>query len=203
MARPAKVDQQLVLSQAMRLFWQRGWSGTSISHLEKELDLTAPTLYRHFGSKEGLFIACIEKYISSVINQRIERFLSPSHPNPLQGLKQFCTSVIETSTTDDITGCFLSLTCGESNVIPAAAKSLVVDTLKQVQIALQEAIQRAISVNQIQPVNAEGLAMRFHSALLGLSIMARAGLPLEELTRQTEQVLKILEEWESVCDIAS
>lgn len=48
-----------ILSEATRLFAERGYAGTSIRALVEAAGCTKPALYYHFQSKEGLFLACI------------------------------------------------------------------------------------------------------------------------------------------------
>ena len=48
-------DKNEVIDKAMRLFWQNGYSGTSVAMLSAELGLNTSSLYATFGSKEQLF----------------------------------------------------------------------------------------------------------------------------------------------------
>lgn len=42
----------------MRVFGRRGYERTSMAEVAAEVGVTKPILYSHFGSKEGLFLAC-------------------------------------------------------------------------------------------------------------------------------------------------
>ncbi|MGD9913641.1 MAG: TetR/AcrR family transcriptional regulator [Rhizobiaceae bacterium] len=52
----------MVLDRATRLFWERGFSGTSISDLEAAMGIGRTSIYAAFGAKEDLFIAAIDHY---------------------------------------------------------------------------------------------------------------------------------------------
>ena len=54
MARSPKFDDDEILDRAMSVLWHRGWARTSIRDLEEALEIKAPSIYRRFGSKEGL-----------------------------------------------------------------------------------------------------------------------------------------------------
>lgn len=49
-----------VLGTARRLFFVKGYGGTSLSAIAKEVGISAPALYWHFESKEALLFAIIE-----------------------------------------------------------------------------------------------------------------------------------------------
>ena len=55
--------KQNILAAALALFSAKGYDGTSVNELVLAARITKPTLYYHFGSKEGLFDAvCQENY---------------------------------------------------------------------------------------------------------------------------------------------
>lgn len=60
--RPRAFDREAVLGRAMRVFWERGYEGTSIADLLRAMGITPPSLYAAFGSKEQLFREAIEYY---------------------------------------------------------------------------------------------------------------------------------------------
>lgn len=62
MARPKEFDRENVLDRATRLFWERGFAGTSISDLEAAMGIGRTSIYAAFGSKEDLFMAAIDHY---------------------------------------------------------------------------------------------------------------------------------------------
>lgn len=62
MARPKEFDHGKVLDRATRLFWERGFGGTSISDLEAAMGIGRTSIYAAFGAKEDLFMAAIDHY---------------------------------------------------------------------------------------------------------------------------------------------
>ena len=62
MARPTEFDRNKVLDRATRLFWERGFGGTSISDLEAAMGIGRTSIYAAFGAKEDLFMAAIDHY---------------------------------------------------------------------------------------------------------------------------------------------
>ena len=77
MVRPPKFDDDEILDRAMTAsVWQGGWSQTSIRDLEEALDLKAPSIYRRFGSKEGLGAAVVDHYVERVVRRRVAKHLA-------------------------------------------------------------------------------------------------------------------------------
>lgn len=62
MARPKEFEREKVLDRATRLFWERGFGGTSISDLEAAMGIGRTSIYAAFGAKEDLFMAAIDHY---------------------------------------------------------------------------------------------------------------------------------------------
>ena len=59
--RPVRERQLLELAEA--LFAERGYAGASMDELARRAGVTKPVVYELFGSKEGLFGACVDRSI--------------------------------------------------------------------------------------------------------------------------------------------
>jgi AcrR family transcriptional regulator len=62
MGRPREFDTDAALEKAMRLFWAKGYEGTSVADLTETLGISRPSLYAAFGDKQSLFRAVLERY---------------------------------------------------------------------------------------------------------------------------------------------
>jgi TetR/AcrR family transcriptional repressor of nem operon len=51
-----------VLDKATRLFWRRGYGGTSLNDLETEMGIGRTSIYAAFGGKEDLFLKVVDHY---------------------------------------------------------------------------------------------------------------------------------------------
>ncbi len=66
MGRRKSYDRELVVQQAMELFWQHGFQGTSSRMLSAEIGINPFSLSSEFGSKQGLFEAALAQYLENV-----------------------------------------------------------------------------------------------------------------------------------------
>src|SRR5260370_11663357 len=62
--RPRAFDEDEVLDVAMRLFWDHGFDGTSMSDLTEAMGINRRSIYAAFGNKEALFTAALEHYLA-------------------------------------------------------------------------------------------------------------------------------------------
>src|SRR6201999_2502772 len=61
--RPAVFDRAVALNKAMKLFWERGYEGTSFDELISAMGISASSFYNSFGSKEALYGESTETYL--------------------------------------------------------------------------------------------------------------------------------------------
>lgn len=59
MPRADRVEQLLDVAES--LFADHGYDGTSIERIARAAGVTRPVVYDHFGSKEGIYLACVRR----------------------------------------------------------------------------------------------------------------------------------------------
>jgi AcrR family transcriptional regulator len=57
---PAGERRQAVLETACRVFSQSSYRGATTAEIAREAGISEPILYRHFGSKRDLYLACLD-----------------------------------------------------------------------------------------------------------------------------------------------
>ena len=60
--RPRAFDMDKALDARARLFWRKGYEGTSIADLTEAMGINPPSLYAAFGGKEALFRQALDRY---------------------------------------------------------------------------------------------------------------------------------------------
>lgn len=63
----AEAPAARLVTVATDLFYRKGFRAVGIEEIVDQTGCTKPTLYRHFGSKDGLGAACIQKLVSEDI----------------------------------------------------------------------------------------------------------------------------------------
>lgn len=82
------------LDQAEALFAERGFYGVSIAAVAKELGLTKQALLHHFGSKEKLYAAVLQRISDQF--ERIEHAVRSDRVSPRDQLKAYFLQLLET-----------------------------------------------------------------------------------------------------------
>jgi AcrR family transcriptional regulator len=72
--------REVILDTAERLFAVRGVDGVALRDLAREMDLTAPSLYNHFSSKQALYEAVLERGLRPILQVVAEAW----HPGALR-----------------------------------------------------------------------------------------------------------------------
>jgi AcrR family transcriptional regulator len=57
----AEARRQAVLNTACRVFVKKSYRGATTAEIAREAGISEPILYRHFGSKRDLFLACLDE----------------------------------------------------------------------------------------------------------------------------------------------
>jgi AcrR family transcriptional regulator len=77
--RPRAFDRARALDQALTLFWQNGYEGTSVADLTAALGITPPSLYAAFGSKDALYREALDLYLATR-SERVRAALERAGP---------------------------------------------------------------------------------------------------------------------------
>src|SRR5258707_13833540 len=58
---PWEVRAKQLLDVAEDLFAHRGYEATTIGDIARAADVTRPIVYEHYKSKEGMYVACVQR----------------------------------------------------------------------------------------------------------------------------------------------
>ncbi len=149
MARPSRFRDPDALTRAMLVFWQHGYAGTSVRHLEQATGLTASSLYNRFDSKEALFASVLDHYIVKVVQWRIDRYLRAE--DALAGLRRFFDSTYDyISEQRPPMACLLANTALEKSGSDLAVRAKLDRGLGLLEDAFADCLQRAVQAGQLR-----------------------------------------------------
>ncbi|MET0063378.1 MAG: TetR/AcrR family transcriptional regulator [Candidatus Thiodiazotropha endolucinida] len=175
------------LDKAMRVFWEHGYAGTSVSDLTEVLGINKPSLYSAFGNKEQLFTTALEHYMSHYGAPLLERLTQPADLPFADRVRAYMLGIVDLINSDDSPkGCLFVKSCCEagSSALPEDI-SLSLQEMRQVNAQL---LTKAVQAEQkrgllLQTAKPRDIAEYLLSVLYGLSVLARQGKSRRELVR--------------------
>jgi AcrR family transcriptional regulator len=188
--RPREFCVEQALAQALRLFWERGYEGTSLTDLTDAMHITRPSLYAAFGNKESLFRKALDLYEREKLSY-IRRALE--QPTARQVAETMLRgSVDNVMSSDEPHGCIgviTSVACGPES---QSVREEVVKRGEAGKRALTERFVRAQEEGDLPPhVDPEGLMRVLIAMLQGISVQASQGASREDLERLVESGLAL------------
>ncbi|AVX22708.1 TetR family transcriptional regulator [Pseudomonas syringae pv. atrofaciens] len=202
LGRPRTFDRDVAITQALHLFWEHGYDATSLSQLKATIGggITAPSFYAAFGSKQALFNEVMEHYLDTygrVTDSLFDTNLPPRDAIELT-LRRSAKMQCEPG---HPSGCLVALglmsACSDESKAISEPLARARDLNRAGIVAC---IQRAVAAGELPAtVIPETLAAVFDSFLLGLSTLARDGVPHATLDAAVTQVMRL---WDSLGSIA-
>jgi AcrR family transcriptional regulator len=180
--RPRVFDRNEALGLATRLFWLKGYDGTSIVDLTDAIGIEAPSLYAAFGSKKELYAAALQHYGETYEGFVWDNFRAAVTAREAAMAYLMDSAAALTGSLADVPrGCMATLSSivGETHPqlgsLLLAARAVVFDRLKA-------RFERAVSEGDLlDSVDVAGLARFVQNNQSGMSILARDGTGREDL----------------------
>jgi AcrR family transcriptional regulator len=186
--RPREFCVEHALSQALRVFWSKGYEGTSLNDLTEAMGITRPSLYAAFGNKEALFRKALDLYEREKL-EYIDRALA--QPTARQVAEALLRGAVDNATsTDEPHGCLgviTSVACGAES---QSIREEVLERGKVAKRALIGRLERAKAEGDLAPsVEIEALTNLLYAVVQGICIQAGSGATRQELDRVVDMGL--------------
>ncbi|WP_420145295.1 TetR/AcrR family transcriptional regulator [Sphingobium sp.] len=170
----------------MRLFWQKGYSATSIGDLTSAMGIGSPSLYAAFGSKEALYAEALEHYARS--NEAIawSGFFSA---DTARGAVAAFLHDSAVGLSQAANGCMVTMSAvgaeghADLGALVASARQTTLTRLKD------RLLQGQGHGEFSRPVDVHALARFVQAVQNGMSVLARDGASLEDLKAVAETAM--------------
>jgi AcrR family transcriptional regulator len=77
---PRAERERQMISVAERMFAERGYQAASMDEIAERVGISKPMLYEYFGSKEGLFVACLRQARAELLAVSTESIAGRTSP---------------------------------------------------------------------------------------------------------------------------
>ena len=163
-------DHDAVVERAMMMFWRRGYGGTSIQDLEKATRLRRGSLYNAFGDKQGLFVAALKRYETTVSQERVRQL---SNPDPYRAIEGFLeTLVMQMSEPSWPRGCLHTNTSLEFPNAPDEVLRVIAERTAGIEGAIYVVLRRAQAEGLLDPAaDARAVARFYVGVAKGITVL--------------------------------
>jgi TetR/AcrR family transcriptional repressor of nem operon len=190
MARPLEHKREEVIAAAMQVFWNKGYSATSMADLKIATGLNPGSLYASYRSKEDLFISTLESYCDQSI-ENIEAALL-SDANYIDNIYTFFKKFLQNNDQSG-KGCFFVNTLIEMSPHNPRVKTLLEKYTDKYKYVFLTALTHAQEQGQI---SASSDVITKSSQLMltiwGLRVMQRSGICVDTANIVEQQLNSIL-----------
>jgi TetR/AcrR family transcriptional regulator, transcriptional repressor for nem operon len=174
MARPRKFDPDDVLDEAMRQFWQRGYSDTSVDSLVEATGVRPGSLYNTFkGGKHALFMGSLERYSKLVVPEKMGPLEGPNASIP-EIRAYFDGLVQDLSSEEGRIGCLMVNSAIELAAVDPTVSRVVSGHMDRLERnatrALRNAVKRGEAPASIDPKAKAKLLM---ATAMGLMVVGK------------------------------
>ncbi|MGB3848686.1 MAG: TetR/AcrR family transcriptional regulator [Tunicatimonas sp.] len=172
MPRTKAFDTDEALDRALRIFWRKGYEGTSMQDLVDGMQINRASLYDTFGNKEALYLEALQRYQQQ--NQAQVRQLLARHTSVREALDELLETMIQDSLNDpERKGCLVvNATTGLANRYEEVNR-LVCDNEQQVAETFAGLIKQGQERGEIGANrDARTLSSYLFASLQGLRVLA-------------------------------
>ncbi len=139
MVRQREFDTDEVLAIAMNLFWQRGYTNTSMKDIVQATGIQPGSLYSAFGDKEKLFQQALRRY-----TQEFFRTSMPRHRPPLECIQHWFEHLAKAMTSDPKQkGCLIINTAMERESHSPSTLAIIEDRLDEIESFFRQNLDQA------------------------------------------------------------
>ncbi|WP_228002058.1 TetR/AcrR family transcriptional regulator [Nocardia australiensis] len=189
--RPRAFDRTHALRRAMEVFWEHGYEGSSMSDLTAAMGINSPSLYAAFGGKEALFREAISLYgeTDGGYTQRALR----EEPTARAGIEAMLRdNAIAYTVADKPHGCMVVLAGTTYTTRSESIRDFLIEKRRETTLDIRERLDRGVTEGDLPAAtDTAALAGFYTTVLYGLSIQARDGASLAELSLSIDCAMRV------------
>jgi AcrR family transcriptional regulator len=180
--RPAIFDRDTALMAATKLFWERGYEGTSFDELIAAMGISASSFYNSFGSKEKLYCEATGSYLESS-GRWFFGILNDATTDTRTAYSRLFDAMAEEFTRGDHpAGCMISLACIHTGPALKNIREMMVEHRAFSEGAMADRIRRGIAEGDMaEDTDVDVLAAYCSAVARGLAAQARDGASRERI----------------------
>jgi AcrR family transcriptional regulator len=180
--RPAVFDRHLALREATKLFWERGYEGTSFDELIAAMGISASSFYNSFGSKEALYCEATRSYLEWAGQWFFAILNDPSIDTKTAFARLFEATAEEFTCGDHPLGCMISLAGTHCPPGMKNIRDMMAEHRAFSEGAMAARLRKGAADGDVpKDTDCNMLAAYYSAVARGLAVQARDGASREKL----------------------
>ncbi len=187
MARPRGFDEDAVLDDAVRVFAEHGFEGSSTQELIEATGLGRQSLYNTFGDKWGLYLSALRRYSERSTEAHLAVLAESG--TAIAGIE----AMIDRIAQDALGGCMGVGAVAEFGVSRSEVTGISALARKDIVAGLRRRVVEAHQAGDIAPdIDVDEAVGFVMTTLAGLRIAARGGATPPQLRAMTKMAMRAL-----------
>lgn len=187
--RPRGFDTEEALERAMRVFWEQGYEGASLTELTRAMGINRTSMYAAFGNKEDLFRKSLERYTEGPASYGARALREPTARQVatalLNGAVRATTGISSPAGCLGVQG---SLAAGEPG---SNARDVLATWREEFVSLLGDRLQQAVDEGDLPPdADAGLLARHLMTVANGIAVQAAGGITRDVLQQVAGMTLR-------------
>jgi AcrR family transcriptional regulator len=182
--RPAVFDRDIALREAMKLFWERGYEGTSFDDLIAAMGISASSFYNSFSSKEALYCEATHSYLEWSGQWFFAILNDPSIDTRTAFARLFEATAEEFTRGDHPLGCMIALAGTHCSPGMSNIRDMMAEHRAFSESAMAARIRKGATNGDVpEDTDCDMLAAYYSAVARGLAVQARDGASREKLAQ--------------------
>jgi TetR/AcrR family transcriptional repressor of nem operon len=192
--RPRLFDEEAVLDELTALFWEKGYSQTSMADLVDATGVHKSSLYSTFGSKEELFSKILRRYLAGRMDA-LSALIEEAGPG-IEGIHAFLElmrgNIISGGNRQ---GCLLANSSSELHGTAPGFENFGVEYRAALRERIRELIRQAEPEGSPNSVLTDQRTDLFITFMAGLNVTVRGGADEREIGRTIDAMHATVDTW--------
>jgi len=194
--RPRSYNPDKVTEGALRVFWRKGFSATSLDDLVDATGINRPSLYAGFGDKEKIYLTVLDRF-RGMMTAKLQAALIPRGDDDTvsNAVNRYLSEVVEIylGSASEAVGCAVFSTTVSETMNHKAIREMLSATLHLLDNAFEAYLSKAQQDGKLR-TTADCVSL---SRLLGatqhsLALRARAGQSRKELQKLVDATVHLI-----------
>lgn len=194
--RPRLFDEEAVLDELTALFWEKGYSQTSMADLVEASGVHKSSLYSTFGSKDELFSKILHRYLKGRM-EALSALIEEAGPG-IEGIHGFLDLIRgNIVSSGNRQGCLLVNSSSELHGSAPGFENFGAEYRAALRERIRKLIQQAEPENVPNSVLTDQRTDLFITFMAGLNVTVRGGADEREIDRTIDAMHATVDTWQS------